>query len=75
LQADQHHAPSATCSILLIHPVKQSAVGILLAKKEEVEIHEAKKEEETGDCSTLHRDMLLILLLLTRALIRVKKRE
>jgi len=59
LQADQHHALSATSFILLIHPVAESAVGILLAKKEEVEIHEAKKEEVIGDLSNLQRDMLL----------------
>jgi len=59
LQADQNRATSATSSILLIHPVTESAVGILLAEKEEVEIHEAKKEEVIGDWSTLHRDMVL----------------
>jgi hypothetical protein len=59
LQADQHHAPSATSSIVLIHSVTESAVGIFLAKNEEVEIHKAKKEEVIGDWSTLHRDMLL----------------
>jgi hypothetical protein len=42
-QADQHHATSATSSFLLIHPVTESAVGKFLAKKEEVEIREAKK--------------------------------
>jgi len=59
LQADQHHEPPATSSILIIHPVTESAVRILLAKKEEVEIHEDKKEEVIGDWSTLRRDMLL----------------
>jgi hypothetical protein len=59
LQVDQHHAPSATTSILLIHPVTELVVGIFLAKKEKVEIYEAKKEEVIGDWSTLHRDMLL----------------
>jgi hypothetical protein len=44
LQADQHHAPSATSSILLIHSVTESAVGIFLAKKEKKDIHKAKKE-------------------------------
>jgi len=59
LQADKHHAPSATRSILLIHPVTESEVGILLAKKEEVETQEAKKEEVIGDWIILQRDMFL----------------
>lgn len=58
MQADQHHALSATSSISLIHSVTESAVVIFLAKKEEVEIHKAKKEKVIGDCSNLHRDML-----------------
>ena len=34
LQAEQHHAPSATSSILLIHPVTESAARTPLARKE-----------------------------------------